>query len=388
MPELYDIELDEVSLVDAGDNPEAHVVFFKRHVQKDGEELTEEEAASIAAAVAEALASDEGDEADPEDRGTLDKAAEFNDVVRADMARKVYNRIQDLIYAFESSMSQAVYGELPDGRSVEELMRTNADQFKAAVDAAIEEWINASPGEVAMRARDEDFEPGEIFQIAARAGQEFVKTVGGGPRDTSDEGDDDDVQKRGNQEEVPMPVELSEEVRKGLPQEAQDYLTELEDKVNKATDDGEDPLFKGMTPAQKQAVLDDRARLAKLERQNEEAPLIAKARDVYKVAKPDEFGAALLRIRKGEQTEDDINLIEGELATKANQVDYSVILNENGATGLDGGAGTAMEEANAAARKLMSEQPEMHKSLAGARAKVYEQNPDLADRVRQEQEGR
>lgn len=185
-----------------------------------------------------------------------------------------------------------------------------------------------------------------------------------------------------------MPVELSEEVRKGLPQEAQDYLTELEDKVNKATDDGEDPLFKGMTPAQKQAVLDDRARLAKLERQNEEAPLIAKARDVYKVAKPDEFGAALLRIRKGEQTEDDINLIEGELATKANQVDYSVILNENGATGLDGGAGTAMEEANAAARKLMSEQPEMHKSLAGARAKVYEQNPDLADRVRQEQEGR
>jgi hypothetical protein len=47
-----------------------------------------------------------------------------------------------------------------------------------------------------------------------------------------------------------------------------------------------------------------------------------------------------------------------------------------------------MEEANEAARKLMSEQPEMHKSLAGARAKVYEQNPDLADRVRQEQEGR
>lgn len=29
MPILYDIELDEVSLVDAGDNPEANVVFYK-----------------------------------------------------------------------------------------------------------------------------------------------------------------------------------------------------------------------------------------------------------------------------------------------------------------------------------------------------------------------
>ena len=41
MPELFDIVLEEVSLVDAGDNQEAHVVFFKRHAQ-DPDALSDE----------------------------------------------------------------------------------------------------------------------------------------------------------------------------------------------------------------------------------------------------------------------------------------------------------------------------------------------------------
>lgn len=55
MPELYDIVLEEVSLVDAGDNPEAHVVFFKRRAGQSPEDLSDER---IAALVSKALAED------------------------------------------------------------------------------------------------------------------------------------------------------------------------------------------------------------------------------------------------------------------------------------------------------------------------------------------
>lgn len=123
--ELFDITLEEVSLVDKGDCPEAHVVFFK-------------------SASAPNL--------------TIRKV-EFNDLLRASLAEQVVSQL--MMYA--AVLGDAVRSTLFEDEDPKAAIQRSLDQFLEAATAAVDHW--------ASEAKDDS------GKVAAPTGGDMAKMV-------------------------------------------------------------------------------------------------------------------------------------------------------------------------------------------------------------------
>lgn len=112
MPQkLKSLMINRVALVDAGSNPEADIVLFKRK---------EETPAPVTEPVVKTT---------------------FNEVLEAQKFREVVWDLCSMTYDLETAIASSLYA---DGDRAAEI-KTSVKQFSAAVDAALESWLEGKP---------------------------------------------------------------------------------------------------------------------------------------------------------------------------------------------------------------------------------------------------
>lgn len=137
--ELFDITLDEVSLVDKGDCPEARIVFFKR------------------------------------DGGRIDKAR-FNEFLRARLTDRVLSEIQVLAGTLGDAVAATVFNN--EGADA---VRENLSEFTTAVEAVIDAWASEA-GTVEKVARTKRVGTDDVTSLAMRAISKLLEEKGSDQR--------------------------------------------------------------------------------------------------------------------------------------------------------------------------------------------------------------
>ena len=93
---------------------------------------------------------------------------EFNDVARARLGEQIVGEINRFIEAFRAANEQTLF---KGGGAVEAVLRTNVEQLKEAIDQAISEWAEKTPGE----GVEKRVGPGTVAELAMDAMQKMVE---------------------------------------------------------------------------------------------------------------------------------------------------------------------------------------------------------------------
>ncbi len=443
---LFDINLQEVSLVDSGDNPSASVVLFKRSPEAGQADITDEEIAKIIqiekgggeagvvgldledrpgafASVVKILAKAFGVE---EPVAIPVQKYEFNDELRREMSDKIRMKLQRYIEAFDIANDRSFFGE-DDFATV---VKTNVEQFNAAVSAALDEYANSDPADLMKISKSDNPDSGEAYDItdaqidavAALArdqltrpeGESEEEAKGGEENGATEEGDDQTAE---NTEEVDMADQdtttteeekegiekaLSKADRDKLSPAGQKYVETLEAKASsggggspkkppfgKADDSVEDldkanPLFKNMNTEQVAFIKSQQEEVALMKRQSEERDYIEKSRAAFgdlPVAH-EELGPVLRRVEKGEGTAEDGKYLSDILGSVNNLSALGKSLGEVGTSvHFAKVAGSAAHEVGQKAEEIAKRD---NISREVALGKVRKEHPELAERYVQE----
>lgn len=384
---LKNLKLDEVSLVDRGANPGAHIVLFKAQTKTvDGQSLPAsafayvpdpekpstwklriDDAQHVGAAAAALGPGYRGQKVTipakdrpkvvarvraawrrfnrdkkPDEMPSVLKAMDFRDLLAAEDARQTVNelwgKVEGLSDVMRSIMSDD--GVSDKAAAIEESLGQFGDWIKTFVSKAnggsmdIKE-IEQTLAKQEERIADLEAERDEAVKRAETAETE-LKTLKGDDRST-------DIDKS----------ELPESVRAYI--EKQDAAVE----------------------ALKQRGDDQDAELTKIREEREQESVLAKVKGDYpNLPNQSEIASTLRKLQGDDRTQMEKILKQSNEAMKG-------LFRERG-RGDEGGDLSAFEEATAKAQELMAADPGKYKSVESARAQVWKQNSVLLKRYQDE----
>lgn len=142
---LKDLEVTEVSLVDAGANQHAHVALYKRNGEKPEEQPTGQEPGQAPAksglhkffsAIGKALKLDQADIDSAV--ADIEKADTFNDKMEERKLRRITDEIWDVCFALENSLCSIIRDEEVTDKAA--LMNQSIDEFDVAIKGLVTSW--------------------------------------------------------------------------------------------------------------------------------------------------------------------------------------------------------------------------------------------------------
>ena len=169
---LKDLKVTKVDFVDAGANPEANIVLFKRKPEEAATEQKPQATAgdffhSVVAAIAKSIgATEEQVDAAVAEIAKGD-AVTFGDKMAQRQLRRTADEIWDYCYALEESLCSILRDQEIPAENKPTLMTQSCAEFTAAVTAAIPKWPAGVPSKVEKSAAQPMTE--ERLQIAKEA---------------------------------------------------------------------------------------------------------------------------------------------------------------------------------------------------------------------------
>lgn len=142
---LKDLEVTEVSLVDAGANQHAHVALYKRNGGKPEEQPTGQNPEQAPAksglhkffsAIGKALKLDQADVDSAV--ADIEKADTFNDKMEERKLRRITDEIWDVCFALENSLCSIIRDEEVTDKAA--LMNQSIDEFDVAIKGLVTSW--------------------------------------------------------------------------------------------------------------------------------------------------------------------------------------------------------------------------------------------------------
>lgn len=142
---LKDLEVTEVSLVDAGANQHAHVALYKRNGGKPEEQPAGQEPGQTRAksglhkffsAIGKALKLDQADIDSAV--ADIEKADTFNDKMEERKLRRITDEIWDVCFALENSLCSIIRDEEVTDKAA--LMNQSIDEFDVAIKGLVTSW--------------------------------------------------------------------------------------------------------------------------------------------------------------------------------------------------------------------------------------------------------
>ena len=142
---LKDLEVTEVSLVDAGANQHAHVALYKRNGGKPEEQPTGQNPEQAPAksglhkffsAIGKALKLDQADIDSAV--ADIEKADTFNDKMEERKLRRITDEIWDVSFALENSLCSIIRDEEVTDKAA--LMNQSIDEFDVAIKGLVTSW--------------------------------------------------------------------------------------------------------------------------------------------------------------------------------------------------------------------------------------------------------
>lgn len=405
---LKDLLVTKIDFVDAGANPEANIVLFKRKPEGAAAEKKPQTAGgffrSVVAAIAKSVgATEEQIDAAMEEIAKGD-AVTFGDKMAQRQLRRTADEIWDYCYALEESLCSILRDQEIPAENKPTLMTQSCAEFTAAVTAAIPKWSAGVPTKVEKAAGQPMTE--ERLQIAKEARDRLddmiakaePKSPAGEPETPPDEGEQDTIDKEGDCKD--MKIDKSK-----LSAEELAALEAIEKKAGIAeetpapavpaanTDPGAivksaeptpapaaapagdtDDIYKGMHPA----VAEELKNLRKFREETEDREILAVAKKYELLGKkPEELAPVLksLKAAGGTAYADMIGVLDANLAVVQASPAFTEI-------GKRGGTGSPVCGADAAWAQIEKKAEEIRKSVptlsyAQAIDKACEQNPDL-----------
>ena len=396
--ELKDIELEEISLVDKGDDPEAKIALFKRGKTKvvDGKNLPASsfayvpdpdkpstwklpihDARHVGAAVAALGAGFRGQKVQiPQGDRAKVKAK-----VRAAW-RKFHSGDEEIPAAIKRAPLEVLKAVLKgegDAQSFEEVL-DESETRRELFEAMDKIWgmFNALQGSVeSIMADDEVTDKREAIRISLEqfsdAMREAVPTAKAQPTAGADDMADEALKKQLEE----LQKKLDEEVAARKAAEAE--LEKLR------ADDGEDDVTKGLSDEARKRFDEQEARIAK---QDEELRKMRKSAELERVEKHlSEVADGVPNLdedfREAYRMLDEVGREAMDKVLRGAKEAYAQLKKEVGVGG-EGSENSAYEEATAKARELMEKHPDKYRTLEAARAQVWKIHTDLRKRYSQE----
>lgn len=194
---LKDLEVNEVSLVDAGANQHAHVKLYKRRDGKApaGEAQPQEQPAKsglrkLFSAIGKALnVSQEDIDSAMDD---IEKADTFSEKMEEKKLRRISDEIWDVCFALESSLCSIIHDDDVADRAG--MMNQSVDEFTETIKTLITSWANGKSAQIAKAADGITVE--HMQEAYTRLGEAIAKadpkTNKVDPAGDDDDPDDDD----------------------------------------------------------------------------------------------------------------------------------------------------------------------------------------------------
>lgn len=403
---LKDLQVTKVDFVDAGANPEANIVLFKRKPEEAAAETKPQQKAgtgflhSVIAAIAKSVGATE-DQIDAAVEEIAKSDAEtFGEKMVQRQLRRTADEIWDYCYALQESLCSILRDQDVPTENKTTLMAQSCAEFTAAVTAAIPKWSAGVPTKVEKSAADNQLTE-ERLQIAkeakARLDDMIQKSTPAaapsGATGTQPEGAPADTNiitksetTKGENADMKIdksklsPEELAAldaiEKKAGIPEENAPATST--DPVAKSTDNttaGEtDDIYKGLHPA----VAAELKELRKRADEAEEKEIMAVAKKYELLGKkPEELATVLksLKAAGGTAYTDMISILDANLAAVQNAPAFNEI-------GKRGGNGNPTNDADSAWAQIEKHAEEIRKSApamtyAEAIDKACQDHPDL-----------
>ncbi len=400
-------KLTSISLVDAGDNPTAHVTLIKR---KDS-------AASIAppsAAAAPNRLSKVREQVVAILAKALNKTPEevgkwWGDATEARTFSQVYSEesweeICSEVWEMCSALCESICGTLKDSDVTPEqkatLLTTSMAQFSATLAGAIPVWtgghtVQPEPGEDAVVGKSgRRMTPRRLATLTAAVDSINSILAETAPATTTGDADDADTPDPANDMSTP-----NDQGAAGTAGAAGTGAAAAADVGKTAAPPSPADVLKGVTDPSVRAAIealekraDDADTLAretaeKLEKQQEAAAVealakrFAKGGDLEKIGATAEEIGELRKLQKADEAAFDVVIKRMQAA--AAQINTSALFGEIGSSGA--GADSAMAKIEAKAAEIRKAEPKL--TQAQAMAKAQDENPDLCAAVRAEMNG-
>lgn len=406
---LKDLQVTKVDFVDAGANPEANIVLFKRKPEEAAADPAPQAKAmggflhSVIAAIAKSVGATEAQiDAAVEEIAKSD-AETFGEKMLQRQLRRTADEIWDYCYALQESLCSILRDTDVPAENKPTLMTQSCTEFMAAVTAAIPKWSAGVPTKVEKSAGKPLTE--ERLQIAKEAKARLDDMIqkaepttpaqtepGTEPAPTTN---DDTVVNKSNSakgENADMKIDKSKlspeelatldaiEKKAGIPEDTPAATTT--DPVAKAAEPAAttpaagdtDDIYKGMHPA----VAEELRNLRKFREETEDREILAVAKKYELLGKkPEELAPVLksLKAAGGTAYTDMIGILDANLAA----IQASPAFNE---IGKRGGNGAPVNDADAAWAQIEKKAEEIRKAApamtyAEAIDKACIDNPDL-----------
>lgn len=402
---LKDLQVTKVDFVDAGANPEANIVLFKRKPEEAAADPAPQAKTmggflhSVIAAIAKSVGATEAQiDAAVEEIAKSD-AETFGEKMLQRQLRRTADEIWDYCYALQESLCSILRDTDVPAENKPALMTQSCTEFMAAVTAAIPKWSAGVPTKVEKSAGKPLTE--ERLQIAkearARLDDMIQKAEPTTPAQTEAEKDpatnpDDNVVNKSisaKGENADMKIDKSKlspeelatldaiEKKAGIPEDtpATDLVTKAAESAQTTPAAGDtDDIYKGMHPA----VAEELRNLRKFREETEDREILAVAKKYELLGKkPEELAPVLksLKAAGGTAYTDMIGILDANLAT----IQASPAFNE---IGKRGGNGAPVNDADAAWAQIEKKAEEIRKAApamtyAEAIDKACIDNPDL-----------
>lgn len=182
---LTHLDVNEVSMVDAGANQHAHVMLYKNRDGKAPEGAAQQEPAKsglrkLFSAIGKALNVSQEDVDSAVD--SIEKADTFSQKMEERKLRRISDEIWDVCYALESSLSSIIRDEEVTDKAG--MMNQSVDEFTPAIKALITSW---AAGKSAQIAKSADGIPVEHMQETAERLEGMIEKAGRGQSKTGNE---------------------------------------------------------------------------------------------------------------------------------------------------------------------------------------------------------
>lgn len=426
---LKNLKIRKVDFVDEGANPDAHIRMLKR---RDGETQTTEEdhkkgtgsiLKKMLGFIGKAAGMNQGEIDSAVDEIQKGESVGFNEKIIEAANRKVADEIWDTCYALQSSLCSILNdGEL-DSTGAATAMQESLDEFYAAAQDSVKEWSCRNAAGIVRKNEEVSEVDLEGMKAAVERLNDSIRKAGGESGMGKDSGNGEPPEKEGNsgkggeskkepgnennqegdEEEVNIDKsKLTDAERVFLdsiekrcsmkesrepsgqtqdaPEQAESPWDSVSKSAGKASEEAQtesansfDNIYKGLHPA----VAEELSALKKFKEEAEDRELEAVAEQYEIIGKKKEELVPVfksLRAAGGTAYNDMIAVLDQVVAT----VEKSGAFSEIGKSGYGSGTvGAAEAKIEAIAKGYMEKDPFL--DYASARAKAWENNPELMD---------
>lgn len=387
---LKHLRIGEVSLVDAGANPGANVLIWKRRdgpPQPSGDPPVKKHGGkpSLLQRVLKTLGLII--EVPEETPNTFTEELEERNEWR--QWEKVESEVWTIVYAMQDVLLDAIKSDLA-AADKQTLIDQSLEQFTSAVTQAVSAWITGEPVNKAGRAI------AGHRMARLRQAKDLLRQVINEAEPPQPGDGQNNVGKKGDEGQVTQQIDKSK-----LPPEVQAYIEDLEKKAaagepasGGAPQGADEDILKNLPESVRKVVEDARKEAAEARKQAEDAQSVAKAEREARVmaeftkraealthlpAKPEDFAKVLKSLH--EAAPEAFAAVEKVLQGANEALKQSDLFREVGKGG-SGTGGSAMAEIEAVAAELQKADPQLTREQAIE--KVMNQRPDLVKKYREE----